>query len=261
MENTDMINTFNANLEKLQAHIHKNGCLPKNKKIGSEIDDETDDDEDEKGNIKNMGLWIYRVKNRYAQQSSYMNGTTHPTMRSIFEGFMEKNKEHFLSTEEEFTIMLSKIETFILNNGRLPKAHIEDERKMALWVSRQKNNYMDEKTGHLTGEKCKLYNLFQAFKKKFSEHFVQHDEKYYMMLHTLIEHICEKNDRPRLKNKGEEELSRWLDYNRSCYKESKKAYCEKDEKGKMKSAEKIEEVMLKRETFCAFQEEYAKFLK
>jgi len=108
--------------------------------------------------IKKMGTWIS------TQQKNYNKKTEIMKKQEIYNSwtvFMKKYEIHFKSNEE-WHIMLGKIEKYILENQKKPprRSHDKNIKKMGEWISRQQKNY-NKKTEIMKNQQ--IYDTWTEF--------------------------------------------------------------------------------------------------
>jgi hypothetical protein len=87
----------------------------------------------------------------------------------LWEKFIEKYFEYFISNEEKWKNNLKEICDYIDKNKNLPSQIDKNDsiKKLGYWVSHQKINYAKKENIMKTPEICKLWEEFQ---KKYSEY-------------------------------------------------------------------------------------------
>jgi superfamily II DNA or RNA helicase len=164
------------------------------------------------------------------------------TSRIDFE--IEKDGKNYIDLWYE---KLDKLKLFIDTNKKTPSkiSKNEDEKKLGIWLRKQKQNYKKEKESMSLNDKRR--NIFEKFKEEYKEYLLSCDELWYENLDKLKLFINTNKKTPseRSKSEDEKQLGSWLRNQKINYKKEKNSMSLKDKR---------------RNIFEKFQEEYKEYL-
>ncbi len=181
-------------LEKVEKFIVENGKKPAEKSKNKEE------------NI--MARWIDTQKQNYKKKAHLMLNQDIYTKWTIF---TNKYKEYFRSNDEDWNIMLSNVEKFIIINKKRPTTNSNniEYNIMCHWIGTQQKNYKDKKQIMKNKE---IYNKWAIFKEKYIKYFQSNYENWNDMLNNIEKFIINNKKRPfaNSKNKEEKKMGHWL---------------------------------------------------
>jgi superfamily II DNA/RNA helicase len=135
------------------------------------------------------------------------------------------NKEYFLSNKEKWITILEWVKNYIDENKKRPTKKNKDEKKYAVWLSLQVQNYKN-KNKIMSNETIR--HLWENFISEYKDHFnckqyfVSNKEKWITILEWVKNYIDENKKRPTRKNKDEIKYAMWLTLQVHNYKNKNK---------------------------------------
>jgi hypothetical protein len=210
-------------------------------------------------------MWVTRLKDKYKNNKSYMDPILFPTFRSIYEDFLDKNKEYFLSKKDIFNKMLTKVENYIILNNKLPSKYVintDDDRNeyiLTSWISSQKNNYKYNKKSMdpSINENIPIRKIFEDFMEKYPKYFLTYDCQFYLMLNKSSEFLKKEGKRPIKNPKNvnqditEKKIAGWINTAITSFNTGKASFNTKNKK-----EEELIKVNLRIEAFKKFLKEF-----
>jgi superfamily II DNA or RNA helicase/molybdopterin biosynthesis enzyme MoaB len=115
-------------LNELKIYIEKNEKLPSRK--------DTDDN-----NIR-LATWVFNQKINHKNKTNIMKDND---IRKSWEEFIESNSVLFISNEEAWTDKLNELKIYIKDYNKLPCDKDENSKRIANWISNQKENHKNKK--------------------------------------------------------------------------------------------------------------------
>jgi hypothetical protein len=146
---------WNYTLEKVIKYINENNKLPSTTSKDKEI--------------KKLGYWIGTQKKTYILRECIMKDDI---IYNIFNNFLEKYEEYFISYEEIWNSNFKKVIKYINENNKLPSSHDKnkDIKGIGVWIIKQKMNYKNRE--RLMKDEI-IYNNFKDFLETYKEYFLQ----------------------------------------------------------------------------------------
>ena len=191
---------WKENLKELEEHILKNNKLPA----------ESSKDK----NIKQLSKWLSHQKNKLYKKDE--------EIRKHWEEFIEKYSDLFKTNEEIWKENLNKVNIYINKYNKLPfdKSKDKNIKQLGQWLHNQKRNY-ENKEFIMKDEEIR--KQLESFIEKYSDLFKNNEEKWKENLKELEEHILKNNKLPTKtsKDKNIKQLSKWLDNQKTNYKNNK----------------------------------------
>ena len=175
----------------------------------------TDKDKD----VSILGSWVCRQKKNYIDKYHIMENEE---IRIIWENFVEKYQELFMTPNEVWLENKNKVEDYILKCNKLPPKYDKDKDVSILgsWVSTQKQNY---KKQIMSNEKIR--KNWEDFIEKYQEVFKPRVgyEVWMNNFQKVCEYITKYNTRPskHSNNKDINSLGRWISMQITNYKKNK----------------------------------------
>ena len=169
----------------------------------SEKDDDDDDDEAEEENEDDVSMGEFRFNLIFDRMGTCLNGN---------ELWMKR---------------LENLRTFLDKEKRRPQAKNEDEKRLAIWLSNQLQNYKTSKE-IMKVEKIRL--LWKKFVDEYAEIFLSNEEIWMKRLEALQTFMSKEKKRPSedSKNADEKRIAIWLAVQLRNYKKTMQIM--KDEK-------------------------------
>lgn len=188
-----------------------------------------------------LGHWI--VDNKQC----YINKTWIDKERyNLWETFIQKHYEYFMSPEELWESNFNKLLLFINNNNKTPSNKSKDieEKNIGTWFSGQKTAYKNKDQGMKDKYRYEKWSLFV---EQYSEYLLTEIEIWYLNFNKLVMFINNNNKLPnkRSENNNEKQLGYWLGTQKRHYK---------DKSRKMKEQEIFEK-------WEKFLQEYAEYFE
>ena len=175
---------------------------------------------DKNEKIKKMGYFITLQKINYTSHDDIMKNEN---IRIIWEQFIEKYEELFLSRINIWTNNFNNLEQYIITNGKLPSEKNEDKyiRKLGQFLGNQKKNFKD-KIQIMKNED--IYNKWNNFIDKYQELFISDEEIWFYNISKIEEYIVTNNKFPTRPNKDKniEKLAKFLSHQKENYKQNVK---------------------------------------
>ena len=177
-------------------------------------------------NAKTMSTWISNQLKNYDMKRHIMKNSN---IRKIFEEFLDKYKTYIISYETQWKNTLDQIEKYIDTHNIKPsyKDKNEEVQKMARWLNTQQNIYDKHKN---IMKKVNIRMKYAEFLKKYEEHFLSSDEKWYHTLNEIKAYIDTNKKRPPKHSKilHIQKMANWIGSQK--YKYNKKEYNMKHDK-------------------------------
>ena len=222
-------NKWNKHFIELKNFIDSNECLPTRK------------------NNKILAKWLYSNTEQYKK---CINAMSNKDRREIWEDFVKKYKEYFMTIVEIWKNNYIELITFIDTHNRIPNQHKKNEDILGRWLCTQKKSFKNKKDAMKNEEIYKLWKeLIQKYKKLFNTKY----DKWIDLLDMLKEFI-DTNKRLPLNsrnNDNERKMAKWFSRQVDLEEERQKIwedfleeyneyFTEKSPKKSMKLQEKVE---------------------
>lgn len=138
-------------------------------------------------------------------------------IRKLWEEFIEKYKQYFISNEELWINTLKQVKQYININNTCPPQHNKKTHNLGCWLSTQKKNYI--KNQH-SMKNIEIRKLWKEFVKEYNEYFISNEEIWMNTLEKIKEYINVNNKLPSKHDKIKEiqSLGRWLVQTKIKYK-------------------------------------------
>jgi uncharacterized protein (DUF736 family) len=146
---------------------------------------------DEKPEIKKLGIWVSAQKQNYAKNVKIMKN---PEIRTKWEATLEKYKEYLcIDLDEQWHLTHKKVCDYMDDeeNNKAPSQHDEkpEIRKLANWVSQQKQNYA--KNAQIMSRNPEIRTKWEATLEKYKHYLcIDLDEQW----HLTHQKVCEYMD-------------------------------------------------------------------
>jgi len=190
------------NLEKLKSFIHLHKKRPNSLSKNEEE--------------KLIGRWLVNQTKNYKNN---FEGMKDVNRRQLWEEFIEKYKEYFISDEKKWQNDFKNLKKFIDLHKKTPNYNSKNknEKYLGRWLGTQKQNYKNNKFSMEDEDKK---TLFKDFLEEYQDYFISDEEKWYNNLEKLKSFIHLHKKRPNSLSKNEEEklIGRWLDNQKKNYK-------------------------------------------
>jgi len=133
--------------------------IDENEKIPSTTDKDVE--------IKRYGQWISHQQEIYPTKKHIM---VNEDIRKLWEGFVKKYQEYFISNEERWKNTLKEVLIYIDKNNKRPYQRDKDVKikKLGIWIGTQQKNYASKKKIMKNEE---IRELWEEFIKKYQEYF------------------------------------------------------------------------------------------
>ena len=169
--------------------------------------------------IRSLHGWISNNRHKYKIRKEIMkNGT----IRDLWEDFIEKYQDLFMTLNERWFDKLRKVEEYILKYNKLPSQADKNSNKCSLgsWVSTQKQNYK-KKEGIMTNEDIRT--IWEDFVEKYQDLFMTLNERWFDKLRKVEEYILKYNKLPSQADKETDIiiLANWISIQKIKYKKNK----------------------------------------
>jgi len=181
---------------------------------------QTDPDND----VKQMGSWISNQQKNYPKEA-YIMADKH--IRSQWKAFIEnpKYKDYFITNEEAWSNMLSKVKQYIDANHKRPgdRDPINDVKQLGAWIGRQQKNYPKE--AYIMADKH-IRSQWKAFieNPKYKDYFITNEEAWLNALSKVKQYIDANNKRPGDRDpiNDVKQMGKWIGHQQTNY--PKEAY-------------------------------------
>ena len=116
--------------------------------------------------IKKLAAWINTQQNTYSKNKHIMKNLY---IQKLWEEFIEKYNEYFISNEELWKNIIKKVEKYIDENKKRPSTkYINDSiKKMGNWINAQQNNYLKKQKIMKNPD---IQKLWEEFIEKYNEY-------------------------------------------------------------------------------------------
>ena len=200
--------TWEEKLAMVEEYIKENGRLP-----SKHIKDKC---------ISSLHGWISNHRHKYRNNIGIMKNKN---IRILWEDFIEKYPELFMTNEERWLDKLRKVEEYIKETGNLPAKNnnkYTDIGSLGSWVSTQTKNYADK---NQIMEKEVIRVAWEDFKEKYPELFITDEERWLDKLRKVEEYIKENNKLPSQSEKHKDNdifiLANWISIQKRNYNQRK----------------------------------------
>jgi superfamily II DNA or RNA helicase len=165
--------------------------------------------------ISSLHGWISNHRHKYRNNIGIMKNKN---IRFLWEDFIEKHKDLFMSAEEVWYDNKNKVEEYIKETGKLPAKNIGS---LGSWVSTQKQNYKNKKNTIM--ENNVIIKEWENFVEKYSTLFMTGEEKWLEKLREVEKYIQKYNKIPSQADKETDViiLANWICMQKIKYKERK----------------------------------------
>ena len=116
--------------------------------------------------IQKLAAWINTQQINYSKNKHIMKI---PNIQKLWEEFIEKYNEYFISNEELWKNIIKKVEKYIDENKKRPSSKdINDSiKKMGNWINAQQNNYLKKQKIMKNPD---IQKLWEEFLEKYNEY-------------------------------------------------------------------------------------------
>ena len=139
-------------------------------------------------------------------------------IRQLWEQFVDKYAEYFLSNEEQWKMTLQEVIKYIDENDKRPSCQSKDIniKKFGQWIYTQKQNYQKNENIMKNQE---IHQLWEQFVEKYAKHFQSNEENWKMTLKEVSKYIDENDKCPSQHDKDEKikKLGRWIGTQKKNY--------------------------------------------
>jgi superfamily II DNA or RNA helicase len=162
--------------------------------------------------IKKMGQWIGQNNHKYFNKIYIMKDET---IYKLWYEFIndEKYKQYFLSQYDSFVVNLNKIKTYIDTHNQRPSASSKDKdiKKMGIWISYQKQNYIKKKENMKDKKIRKIWEEF-INDANYKKYFLSQYDSFIFKLNKVKTYIDTNNQRPSnsIQDKDIKSIAQWL---------------------------------------------------
>jgi molybdopterin biosynthesis enzyme MoaB len=174
---------------------------------------------DEDKSIKVLGWWISTQQSSYAKSKGIMKNKE---IRQLWEKFVIKYENYFLSNEKQWELTLKKVVKYINENRKIPSQYNENSeiKKIGCWILVQQYNYF--KPQQIMKNK-KIRSLWEKFIKKYQKYFMSNEEQWKLILKKVVKYIDENCKKPSTidKDKSIKVFGQWVSTQQSSYAKSK----------------------------------------
>jgi uncharacterized protein YeaO (DUF488 family) len=134
---------------------------------------------------QSLGVWITQQNIKYKKKINIMKQDHIYNRWTIF---IEKYKEYFQSNEDQWKLMLNKLEIYINTNKKRPtdRDKNNDIKVLGKWISHQQTNYR-KKVNIMKNDD--IYKKWTEFIQKYKEYFLSNEELWSNKLNEVIEYI------------------------------------------------------------------------
>jgi len=167
---------WKQNLKKVEEYIKKEGKTPSSKSKDMAV--------------KNLAMFISTQKMNY-KKNEYPLSEGDPR-REMWEAFVEKYSQFFLSDEEEFKAKLAEVEEYIKKEGKTPSqySNFKDVASLGIFIDSQKYNFTGKR--YVMSEGNPPRKLWEAFMERYPQYFLSSEEEEYMMHLERVEEYFKK---------------------------------------------------------------------
>ena len=208
------IEEWKDKLEQVKKYINDNNKRPS--------------DSDKNNKIKQLGIWITRQPKNYTKKEQIMKESE---IRILWEQFIEKYKQYFISNIEEWKNNLEQVKKYINDNNKRPSTHDKNTeiKQLGGWIGTQQKKYT--KKEYIMKEQD-IQNEWVKFisDAKYKKYFMSNIEDWKDKLEQVKKYINDNNKRPSNSDKNSEikHLAQWISNQQKNY--TKKEHIMKDPK-------------------------------
>jgi len=165
--------------------------------------------------IKRLGSWISNQQTNYSKTKDIMKNEE---IRELWEQFIKKYQEYFISNEEQWKMCLQEVMNYIDENEKIPSTIDKDSKikKMRQWIKNQQRNYTNKK---YIMENEEIRELWKQFVKKYKKYLIFNEEKWKMRLQEVMNYIDENEKIPSTTDKDVEikRYGQWISHQQEIY--------------------------------------------
>ena len=198
---------YSAKLAELEEYIKKEGKTPSHHSKDKAV--------------RTLGAFIGNQKKNY-KKKIYAMSEGDPR-RKMWEAFMERYPQFFVSDEEEYTSKLAEVEDYINKEGKTPSGKSKDKavKTLGTFIYNQKKNYKKKKEAMSEGDPRR--EMWEAFMEKYPQYFIADEEAYTSKLAELEEYIKKEGKFPSTesKDKAVKSLGKFISHQKGNYKKKK----------------------------------------
>jgi len=187
-------NKWIMQLKKIEKYIDENKKRPSIKDIND--------------SIKKMGIWISNQQINYSKNKHIMKI---PNIQKLWEEFIEKYNEYFISNEELWKDTIKKVAKYIDENKKKPSQYDKNNtiKKLGKWIIQQQINYLKKQN---IMKILDIQKLWEEFIEKYNEYVISKEELWKDTMKKVEEYINKNKKRPsdRDKNYSIKKLGIWI---------------------------------------------------
>jgi superfamily II DNA or RNA helicase len=168
---------------------------------------------------KRLAQWITQQQINYKGQKHSM---ILESLRRQWKDFIEKYKQYFIDTEDQWVSILQQVKSFIDEHNKRPsntKENAADEKQLGSWISNQQKNYKDQKKSMKEESRRLIWDAFCG-DEKYKQYFISIEDQWVTTFQQVTSFIDENNKRPlkRCINVDEKRLGTWIGRQQNNYK-------------------------------------------
>ena len=195
------------NIKEVKKYIDENNKIPS-----------YNDDNDE---IKNLGKWLNLQSRQYKENDRIMKQSE---IRKLWEEFINKYEEYFLTGEEIWLNNIKEVKKYIDENNQKPSptSKNNDIKRLGRWLSTQNNNYKNDIYNMIINLSIKKY--WEDFIKEYKQYFLSDKEIWYGKLNDIKKYI-ETNKRLPTSSDDDKTIKcmgRWISTQSTQFKKKEK---------------------------------------
>jgi len=176
---------------------------------------------DVNNDLKILGTWIIAQNQNYKNNKNNMKDEN---IKKMWEEFIGKYQEYFLSNEEIWLKNLKLVEDYIIDNNKLPSSEDKKQniKKLGKWLCDIPHRY---RNNTCIMKKETIRKVWDEFTEKYKKHFLLNQEVWLQKLKSLEEYIVENKKKPSYRDSDKEIkiLYKWLSHQYENYKSKKEA--------------------------------------
>ena len=158
--------------------------------------------------IRSLGSWICTQKQKYKNKKAIIENED---IRTIWEDFVERYPDLFMTLNEKWFDKLRKVEEYIQENNKLPSSNDKDKAifSLANWICMQKIKYKNKKE---IMENEDIRTIWEDFVERYPDLFMTDEEAWFDKLRKVEEYIQENNKLPSSNDKDKDisSLGHWI---------------------------------------------------
>lgn len=168
--------------------------------------------------IKTIAVWLGRQQKNYNDKIHCMK---QQEIRNAWKEFIKKYKQHFMSNEENWYMMLNKIKEYINEHEQRPTTFDKNQevKTMANWINTQNRNYA--KKIQIMKNKD-ILKQWEEFNNEYKKYLLTNVEIWYNVLDDVEKYVIKHKQVPSTHEPKQSLrlMRQWLDHQKRTYPKS-----------------------------------------